>query len=199
MKMLVATKNAGKIKELRELLADLPFDLRGLDEFPDVEDVEETGATFTENACLKAKIYAEKTGLYALADDSGLEVTALNGAPGIFSARYAGNNATNEEKINKLLDELNEVNDEKRLARFVCVMAIADNSGKIIHFEEGICEGRIAVKPLGNGGFGYDPIFVPNNFEQTFGELPENIKQKISHRARAVEKIIRFLQDFTSS
>lgn len=199
MKMLVATKNTGKIKELRELLADLPFDLKGLDEFPNIADVEETGATFVENACLKAQIYAEKTGFYALADDSGLEVSALNGAPGIFSARYAGENSTDEEKINKLLSELSESEDAERFARFVCVMAFSDASGKIIHFEEGICEGRIAAKPLGKGGFGYDPIFIPEGFDKTFAELPQSVKQKISHRARATAKIIRFLHNFTSS
>jgi XTP/dITP diphosphohydrolase len=197
MELLVATRNTGKIKELRELLANLPVRLRGLDEFPHISDVEETGATFAENAFLKAKIYAEKTGLYALADDSGLEVAALGGAPGVFSARYAGENATNEEKINKLLDELNKTKNKERLARFVCVMAFADKSGEIIHFEEGFCDGRIAEKSFGINGFGYDPIFIPEGFEETFGELNENVKQKISHRAQAVEKIIRFLRDFT--
>lgn len=199
MKMLVATKNTGKIKELRKLLADLPFNLRGLDEFPHIEDVEETGTTFAENAILKARIYAKKTGLCALADDSGLEVAALNGDPGIFSARFAGENASDEEKINKLLNELNKTQDKERLARFVCVMAIADKSGKILHFEEGICNGIIAPTPFGNGGFGYDPIFIPDGFKKTFGELPQNVKQKISHRARATAKIIRFLRNFTVS
>lgn len=196
MELLVATRNRGKITELRELLADLPVQLRGLDEFPQIAAVEETGATFAENAFLKAKIYAEKTGLYALADDSGLEVAALGGAPGVFSARYAGENSSNAEKINKLLDELEKTEDRKRLARFVCVMAFAGKTGEIIHFEEGLCAGRIAAKPFGTNGFGYDPVFIPEDFSETFGELPENIKQKISHRARAMQKIIRFLRDF---
>jgi XTP/dITP diphosphohydrolase len=198
MELLVATRNPGKITELRELLADLPFQLRGLDEFPQIADVEETGTTFAENAFLKAKTYAKKTGLYALADDSGLEVEALGGAPGVFSARYAGENATDAEKINKLLNELKETDNKERVARFVCVMALAGKTGEIIHFEEGFCAGRIAASPYGTNGFGYDPVFIPEDFQQTFGELPENIKQKISHRARAVEKIIRFLGDFTA-
>lgn len=198
MELLVATRNRGKITELKDLLQNLPFKLRGLDEFPHIPDVEETGETFSENAFLKAKIYAQQTGLYALADDSGLEVSALDGAPGVYSARFAGENATNEERINKLLYEIEKSSKEDRSARFVCVMAIADKSGSIIHFEEGFCEGVIAENPLGTKGFGYDPVFIPEGFSQTFGELPENIKQKISHRARAVEKIISFLRDFTA-
>ena len=198
MELLVATKNEGKIKELRKLLADLPFQLRGLDEFPHIPDVEETGETFADNAFLKAKTYAEQTGLYSLADDSGLEVAALGGAPGVFSARFAGETATNEDRINKLLGELDKSQDSQRLARFVCVMAFADKSGNIIHFEEGICEGRIAQTPSGINGFGYDPVFIPVGFQETFGQLPENIKQDISHRARATMKIIRFLRDFVA-
>src|SRR5688572_106447 len=154
MELLVATRNQGKITELRELLADLPVRLRGLDEFPQIADVEETGETFAENAFLKARSYAKETGLYALADDSGLEVAALGGAPGVFSARYAGEAASNTEKISKLLDELSKTGDSERLARFVCVMAFAGKSGEIIHFEEGFCTGRIAGTPAGTKGFG---------------------------------------------
>ncbi len=198
MELLVATKNQGKITELRELLADLPFQLRGLDEFPHIPDVEETGKTFVENAFLKARTYAMQTGLYALADDSGLEVAALKGAPGVYSARFAGENADDEGKINKLLDEIKKTEDDKRLARFVCVMAFADKSGEIIHFEEGLCDGTISEKPFGTNGFGYDPVFIPKGFRETFGELPVDVKQKLSHRARATEKIIRFLRDFTA-
>jgi XTP/dITP diphosphohydrolase len=192
--LLVATGNAGKIRELEEFLADLPFILRGLREFPNVSEVEETGATFTENAVLKAKGYAVQTELWTLADDSGLEVEALGGAPGVFSARYAGENSNDEEKIAKLLDELGE-NIERR-ARFVCVMAIADQTGDIKYISEGICDGRIALNPSGTKGFGYDPIFIPDGFEQTFGELSGVVKQKISHRARAMEKIIQYLRGF---
>lgn len=192
--IVIATKNLGKVKELEELLADSPFMLRSLNEFPNAPDVEETGATFADNAILKAKEYAKQTNIWALADDSGLEVAALNGAPGVFSARYAGENATDEEKIAKLLSEL-EKKDNRR-ARFVCAMAMADKTGEIKFLAEGICNGEIALKSSGTNGFGYDPIFIPEGFRQSFGELSGEIKREISHRAQAVAKIIRFLRDF---
>jgi XTP/dITP diphosphohydrolase len=192
--LLIATGNAGKIEELAALLADLPVVLRSLKEFPQLSAVEETGATFAENAILKAKAYAAGTGLTTLADDSGLEVAALNGAPGVFSARYAGKNARDDEKIAKLLSELGK--NSNRKARFVCSIAVASETGAIKYAADGICDGTIAVNPSGSGGFGYDPIFVPDGFEQTFGELPAEIKQKISHRGRAMEKIIQYLRTF---
>lgn len=194
IEILIATKNIGKVRELEKLLENLPFVLRSLNEFPEVPDVEETGATFAENAILKAREYAKQTNLWALADDSGLEVAALNGAPGVFSARYAGENASDEEKISKLLNEIKE-NDDRR-ARFVCVMALADETGEIIHLTEGICDGDISLNISGTNGFGYDPVFVPKDFTQTFGELSSDIKHEISHRAQAIRKIIRFLHDF---
>jgi XTP/dITP diphosphohydrolase len=197
MKILVATSNAGKIKELNASLDGFPVELVGLDYFENVPDVEETGLTFAENAVLKANVYALQTGFCALSDDSGLEVEALNGAPGVFSARYAGENAGDAERIEKLLAELAETGDESRRARFVCAMAIADAQGAIMFLAEGVCEGKIARNPRGANGFGYDPIFIPEGFEQTFGELSSTIKGKISHRARAIKKIIRFLRDFT--
>jgi XTP/dITP diphosphohydrolase len=198
MKLLVATNNAGKIRELNEYLMDLPIELFGLSAFENVSDVEETGATFAENAILKARSYARQTGFWALSDDSGLEVEALNGAPGVFSARYAGENAGDAERIEKLLDELAETGDESRRARFVCVIAIADETGEIKFLAEGVCEGKIALKPRGANGFGYDPIFIPAGFEQTFGELSSTVKGEISHRERAIKKIIRFLRNFTT-
>jgi len=194
--IVVATKNFGKVKELRGLLADLPLQLRSLNEFPNIFEAKETGASFAENAVIKARAYALQTKLWSLADDSGLEVAALGGAPGVFSARYAGENATDEEKITKLLYELNETQDGKRLARFVCAMAISDEKGEMKFLTEGVCDGKIALNPSGTNGFGYDPIFVPDNFDRTFGELSGEIKQKISHRARATEKIIPFLRGF---
>lgn len=192
--ILIATKNLGKFGEMQKLLRGLPFHLRSLNEFPDVFEVEETGATFEENAILKAREYARQTKISALADDSGLEIAALGNAPGVFSARYAGNNSTDAEKISKLLKELEDKSD--RRARFVCVMALADETGKIIYSAEGICNGKIALSASGINGFGYDPIFIPEGFDKTFGELPSNIKQKISHRAQAIKQIIRFFQDF---
>ena len=194
--ILMATKNSGKIKELKELLADLPIKLLSLKDFPDVIEVEETGATFAENAALKAQSYALQTKIYALADDSGLEVAALDGAPGIFSARYAGENVSDETRIEKLLEEMSRTQNENRAARFVCAMSIADRTGEIIFTAEEFCEGTIAFKQRGQNGFGYDPVFIPSGFDKTFGELSASIKRKISHRARASVKIIRYLRDF---
>jgi len=192
--LLVATGNAGKVRELKEFLADLPVVLRDLSEFPNVSEVEETGATFAENAILKAEGYAVQTGFWTLADDSGLEVEALGGAPGVFSARYAGENAGDEEKIAKLLGELNHTGNMS--ARFVCAMAIADETGEIKFLSEGVCDGKITVNPSGTNGFGYDPVFIPDGFDETFGELSGDVKQKISHRGRAMEKIIQYLRRF---
>ena len=194
--LLIATKNVGKIKELEELMADTPVQLRSLNDFANVIEPEETGATFAENARLKAEFYASQTELWALADDSGLEVEALRGAPGVFSARYAGENASDEEKIAKLLQELNATQDRQRRARFVCAMAISDEKGEIKFLTEGVCDGKIALNASGTNGFGYDPIFIPDGFEQTFGELSGEIKREISHRARAAKKIIQYLCDF---
>ncbi len=198
MKLLVGTNNNGKIKELKEFLIHLPFHLKSLNDFENIFETAETGQTFAENAVLKANSYARQTGLWALSDDSGLEVEALNGAPGVFSARYGGENATDEDRIIKLLAGLNRTKDASRRARFVCAMAVADEKGEIKFLTEGICDGTIVLNPRGANGFGYDPIFVPDGFEQTFGELSSAIKQKISHRARAIEKIMRFLRGFTT-
>jgi len=194
--ILMATKNSGKIKELKELLADLPIKLLSLKDFPDAAEVEETGGTFAENAALKAQSYALQTKIYALADDSGLEVAALDGAPGIFSARYAGENVRDETRIEKLLEEMSQTQNENRAARFVCAMSIADRNGEIIFTAEEFCEGTIAFKQRGQNGFGYDPVFIPSGFDKTFGELSAPIKRKISHRGRASIKIIRYLRDF---
>lgn len=194
--LFIATKNTGKIREIEDLLAALPIKLRNAGEFAEIVEPEETGATFAENAILKAKYYAEKTGLWSLADDSGLEVEALDGRPGVFSARYAGEDATNAEKIAKILFELRQTDERSRLARFVCSMAVADENGEVQFLTDGVCQGKIAFSPKGNRGFGYDPIFVPAGFSETFGELSDEIKGKISHRGRAIEKIIKYLRDF---
>lgn len=196
MEIVIATKNTGKVKELADILADLPINLRSLNDFENISEPEETGADFVENAVLKAREYALQTGRWALADDSGLEVEALNNAPGVFSARYAGKNATNEQRIDKLLGELNKIEDENRAARFVCAMAIADDKGEIRYIAEGICAGKITNAPQGSNGFGYDPVFVPEGFSETFGELSDEVKREISHRARASAKIIAYLRAF---
>lgn len=194
--ILVATGNAGKIAELKKLLNDLPLELLSLKDFPDVAEVAEIGSNFAENARLKAQGYARQTGFLSLADDSGLEVSALGGAPGVFSARYAGEDVSDRVRMAKLLEEIRRSGSENRSARFVCAMALAGKNGEIMHFVEEYCEGVIAAAPRGTNGFGYDPVFIPFGFDKTFGELPETIKQKISHRARAAIKIIQYLRDF---
>jgi XTP/dITP diphosphohydrolase len=191
--LLVATRNEGKLREVRSLLSDLPVDLLSLAEFPQTTEVEETGATFSENAALKACVYATQTGRLTLADDSGLEVDALFGAPGVFSARYAGEGATDAERNARLLAELARTSDIKRRARFVCSIAVADADARILNISTGICEGHIAYEPRGANGFGYDPLFIPDGYAQTFGELSQEIKQHISHRARALANARTFL------
>ncbi|HST53888.1 MAG TPA: RdgB/HAM1 family non-canonical purine NTP pyrophosphatase [Pyrinomonadaceae bacterium] len=193
--LLVATHNAGKVRELSRRLADVPLRLRLLSEFPSITEAEETGSTFAENATLKALHYSTLGGLLSLADDSGLAVDALGGAPGVYSARYAGPHATYAERMAKLLDEIAATGDPKRRARFVCVIAVADPFAGFLETFDGCCEGRIAREPRGAGGFGYDPVFIPEGHTQTFGELPDEIKQTISHRARALEKACRFLRE----
>ena len=195
-RLLLATNNAGKIAELRSMIADLPFDLYGLADFPAVDEVEETGSTFAANARLKAVGYAMETGLTALADDSGLEVDALDGRPGVLSARYGSEGTSFENKMKMLLDELEKVDSDDRSAQFSCAIAISDENGRILFESEGICRGRIALSPIGSGGFGYDPIFIPDGYEQTFGELSGAIKQNISHRSLAFSQIIPFLGHF---
>lgn len=196
MEIVIATKNAGKVKELAALLADLPVNLRSLNDFENIVEPEETGDDFIANAVLKARDYARQTGLWVVADDSGLEVEALDNAPGVFSARYAGENATSEERINKLLSELNKTGNENRRARFVCAMAVADDRSEIRYVAEGACGGSIVDTPKGTNGFGYDPVFVPEGFSETFGELSDEIKREISHRAHASKKIIAYLRHF---
>lgn len=194
--LLIATHNQGKVNELRAFLDDAPFDLICLTDFPDIAEVDEIGLTFAENARLKATEYAVKTGRLALADDSGLEVESLGGRPGVLSARYGGDGTGFAEKMALLLAEIDAAGNATRRARFVCSIAVASPGGEILSIAEGICPGMIAPAPRGSGGFGYDPLFIPDGFDQTFGELPEAVKQKISHRFRAFEQIIPFLRRF---
>jgi XTP/dITP diphosphohydrolase len=196
--LLIATHNAGKIRELTGLLSNLPLRLRRLSEFPQIEEVEETGRTFAENAELKARLYSRQTNLWTLADDSGLEVDALGGAPGVFSARYGGTQATNAERNARLLDELNRTNDPHRTARFICAIALYEPKAGTTKLFAGACEGRIAHQPRGDQGFGYDPLFVPVGYAHTFGELPDELKQQISHRARALEAVRAYLRELFS-
>jgi XTP/dITP diphosphohydrolase len=198
--LLIATRNAGKVHEVEALLDGLPLRLRSLAEFPEIGEVEETGTTFAENAALKASSYAAQTRLWSLADDSGLEVEALGGAPGVFSARYAGGaGASDADRIAQLLAELSRTHDAERRARFVCVIAISDPAARLVNTSIGTCEGSIAHAPRGVEGFGYDPVFIPDGYQQSFGELSPEIKQRISHRARALEAARSFLLDYSLS
>lgn len=197
-RLLIATGNEGKIAELRSMLFDIPLELIGLDHFTHLKEVQETGATFDQNARLKAAGYAGQTGLTALADDSGLEVIALANRPGVLSARYGGAETPFSEKTKLLLDELAVTGDEVRRARFVCSIAIAAPSGEILFSAEGICDGTISQSPRGTHGFGYDPIFIPDGYQATFGELTASVKHEISHRGRAFLQIIPFLRDFSA-
>ena len=193
---MIATLNAGKLVELQQMLAGSTVDLSCLADFTSVVEVDETGSTFEENASLKACGYASQTGLATLADDSGLEVDALGGRPGVLSARYGGDDTSFGEKMIMLLDEMKQSGSSYRGARFICSIAIADKNGRLIRRENGICEGTIALKPSGVRGFGYDPIFIPDGHTETFGELSEAIKREIGHRGRAFAKILPFLHEF---
>lgn len=191
--LLLGTHNAGKVREIQTILGDVPWCVRSLLEFERVGIATESGDTYSENAVAKAQFYAHATELCALADDSGLEVEVLGGAPGVFSARYAGVGASDADRRKLLLAELADVPKEERKARFVCVVAIARPDGAVLNISEGVCHGMIAFAPRGEGGFGYDPLFVPDGFEQTFAELADSIKNRISHRARALLGTREFL------
>ncbi|MCX8117763.1 MAG: XTP/dITP diphosphatase [Desulfobacterota bacterium] len=191
--LIVATKNQGKLREIRRLLRDLPLRVYGLDQFKAVPDVEEDGKSFAENALKKARFYANLFGKMALADDSGLEVDALNGRPGIYSARYAGRGATDWENRKKLLEEMAGLPLSKRWARFVCVLAVATPDGKEA-VAEGSCRGRIGLKEVGRGGFGYDPLFFLPRYGKTMAQLSLEEKNRVSHRGKALRKLRRLLK-----
>ena len=183
-KLLVATHNRGKILEYRALLHDLPLTVTWLDEERITTDVAETGATFAENACLKAATYARLAGLWTWADDSGLEVDALDGRPGAYSARYGGPGLSDADRYRRLLGELQGIPPERRTARFRCVVAIATPGGPIYTTEAAV-EGVIIDEPRGEFGFGYDPVFFVPDHQRTMAELAPAIKNRISHRAVA--------------
>jgi XTP/dITP diphosphohydrolase len=193
MDLLVATRNAHKTEEIQRILGP-QFNVTDLAAHPEIPNIAESGTTFQENAILKAVAVSKCMPGLVIADDSGLEVEALGGAPGIHSARYAGLNATDQEKTDKLLEELTRVGATKnaRRARFRCVLALACK-GNVLGAFEGIVEGQIADRPHGSHGFGYDPIFMPEGFQQTFGELAPAEKNQLSHRARALERLRTFL------
>lgn len=197
--LLVATGNRGKLAELEQLFADLDVQVLGLDAVGPVPEVVEDGETFEANAAKKAREVAVATGRMTLADDSGLEVDALGGAPGVRSARFAGEPSNDEANNRLLLERLSGLAAAERSARFRCVLALADPGGPLgdgVHLEAGTCEGGIALEPRGEGGFGYDPLFVPAGREQTMAELPPEEKHRLSHRGAASARMRAFLEGY---
>lgn len=192
MKLILATKNPGKLRELRSMLSGSGWDIQDLAQAGVEVDVIEDGATYAENARKKALAVAEVSGFFTLADDSGLEIDALNGMPGVHSSSYLSPDATYEERCQAILREMRHLPEKLRSARFRCVMCLVDPKQNE-HYFEGICEGTIAFQARGKGGFGYDPIFIPEHFSQTFAELPEQVKNSISHRAKALRQVILHL------
>jgi XTP/dITP diphosphohydrolase len=187
--LLVATNNQGKVAEFAEMLSDMQITWLGLADVGIETDVAETEDTFRGNAILKGKSYAQMSGLLTLADDSGLEVDALGGAPGVYTARYGGEGLSREERYNLVLQQLTGVPAVQRTARFRCVLVVVGVDGRILAEAEGVCEGTIAFAPIGQGGFGYDPIFYLPEKGQTMAQLDSAEKHQISHRGQAVRKI----------
>jgi XTP/dITP diphosphohydrolase len=189
MQLIVATRNAHKTREIAKILGSA-FAVQDLTAHPEISEIAESGASFEENAKLKAIAVSKKLSALVIADDSGLEVEALGGAPGIHSARYAAANASDKEKIAKLLRQLAKIDakSDRRRALFCCVLAVA-RDGQVLATFEGVVEGKIAERSRGSHGFGYDPIFVPEGFEETFAQLPEEVKNNISHRTKAIRKL----------
>ena len=196
MKLTLATRNPKKIEEIRSILGH-QFEVTGMDAISTSSDLEliEDCQTFAGNAILKAASVAKATQQLALADDSGLVVDALDGAPGVHSARYAGENATDEVRNQKLLHALKDIPYSQRTARFQCAIAMADKEGKI-EVVEGVCQGEIAHQPKGDQGFGYDPVFVPDGYQQTFAQLGATVKNRISHRRRALALAAKVVQNW---
>jgi XTP/dITP diphosphohydrolase len=194
--LIIATGNAHKVAEFDQLLKDCGFEVRSAKVCSGMPHVLEDGDTFDANAAIKARALRKLApeDVWVVSDDSGLEVDALGGAPGIHSARYAGEGAADRENLCKLLSEMRDFDRGARGARFRCVLCLIDPAGKE-RFFDGACEGRMATQPKGNEGFGYDPAFIPDGYEETFGQLGESVKSRLSHRARAVEKMRSFLNE----
>jgi XTP/dITP diphosphohydrolase len=198
VKLLIATSNPGKIREFREMLGGERFDWTDLAQLRSALDVEETGRTFLANACLKAAAYAQHFRMWTVADDSGLAVEVLGGAPGVLSARWAAqHNAGTSDADNNalLLKQLNDVTDEKRHARFVCVLALSDPRGRIAASAQAEVDGRILRAPRGANGFGYDPLFFVESLQQTTAELSPDAKHKISHRGKALARLRHIMNE----
>lgn len=194
MKLVLATRNFGKVRELSDMLSQqCSIEVLSMRDFPEAPDVVEDGETYQDNAKKKAVDIAKYVGVLALADDSGLEVDALGGAPGVHSARYAGSDASDADRIAKLLAATRNVPDDERTARFKCAVAVAEPNGRADVVVD-VCDGKIIRKPRGNLGFGYDPVFVPHGYDKTFAELGEQIKNRISHRAKALRMALKLIE-----
>ena len=195
-KILVATKNKGKAAEFKRFFNNYQMSAISLLDLPDdIPDVEETGTTFTENAGLKAEQISSILNIPVLADDSGLIIDALDGRPGIYSARYAGESKSDDENIEKVMDELLDIPLGKRTARFICVLAVA-RPGEETIFRTGYCEGIIALSKVGENGFGYDPIFIPKGYSKTMAEISAEEKSKISHRSNAIIQLEKWMKEY---
>jgi XTP/dITP diphosphohydrolase len=192
--LIVASRNKGKVAEIKYLLSGLPYKVTSLLEHPHIPDVVENGKTYKENALKKARAIACHLGLLTMADDSGIEIKALDNGPGIFSSRFAGESAGDKERNKKIFSVLKGVPLQKRQARFRCVIALVDGKGRELGVVQGTCSGYITTEERGSNGFGFDPLFLLKRYNKTFGELPPSIKAKISHRARALKKF-RLLLD----
>lgn len=195
IEVVIATRNSGKLREIRAILAPLELKILSLRDFPEIPEIIEDGQTFEENAVKKAAAVARQTGRMAIADDSGLAVDALQGRPGVFSSRYAGERATDAERYQKLLKEMTGTPQGKRGASFICAIAVASPKGKT-ESVEGQCRGEIAFAPKGSHGFGYDPVFYLPERGKTMAELEPEVKNRISHRAQALEKLKQVLPKF---
>ena len=186
--LIVASRNKGKVGEIIELISDLPFKVTSLLEYPNIPEIIEDGKTYRANALKKAREVARATGKMAMSDDSGIEVKALNNAPGIYSARFAGEGASEKDRNKKLFKMLKNIPLHKRQARYRCVIALVNAKGQELGVVEGTCSGYIATKEIGTNGFGFDSLFLLKRYNKTFGQLPPSLKAKISHRARALKK-----------
>jgi XTP/dITP diphosphohydrolase len=195
VEVVIATRNAGKLREIQEILAPIGLKVLSLRDFPEIPEILEDGLTFQENAVKKAAAVARQTGRVAIADDSGLAVDALQGRPGVFSSRFAGEKATDEDRYRKLLREMVDVPEGKRGAAFICAVAVALPNGKV-EVVKGECPGKIALLPKGSHGFGYDPVFYLPEAGKTMAELEPEAKNRISHRAQALEKLKSILPKF---
>ncbi|WP_050181186.1 XTP/dITP diphosphatase [Domibacillus robiginosus] len=187
--VIIATRNVGKAKEFVRMFEPMGITVKTLLDYPELPDVEETGETFAENALLKAEFAARSTGRPAIADDSGLIIDALNGRPGVYSARYAGTEKDDQANNDKVLEEMKNIPEESRSARFMCILAVAFPDGRDPLWAEGSCEGTIGFEEAGEHGFGYDPLFFPEGYNVTMAQLDPEEKNKISHRAKALHSL----------